>query len=116
MICNQCDVVVVPFPLTENANTKRRKAIVLSQQKYNFANNATVMMMITSADNSKWEGDIFISDLRAAGLNKPCFARTKIFSIDNMLIQSICGHLGEMDKKSISQLLKDVFVLQESVI
>jgi mRNA interferase MazF len=64
------DVVVVPFPFTDRTTTKRRPALVLSDDN-NFNNKIghSVLAMITSAKNSSWPLDITITDLDCAGLN-----------------------------------------------
>ena len=47
MICEQWDVVVVPFPFTEKPGAKRRPAVVLSKKGFN-EHGHTVLLMITT--------------------------------------------------------------------
>lgn len=42
------DVVLVPFPFTSQAASKRRPAIVVSNQTYNTARHDVVVMAVTS--------------------------------------------------------------------
>jgi len=81
------DVVVVPFPFTDSATTKRRPALVLSDStNFNQPVGQSVLAMITGAANSDWPLDIEINDLDAAGLSSPSIVRMKIFTLDHQFI------------------------------
>ena len=56
MTCELWQVVVVPFPFTDRATTKRRPALVLSAKAFN-RNGHSVLAMITSASHRPWPGD-----------------------------------------------------------
>ena len=58
MIYEPFDVVVVPFPFTDSIQTKRRPALVLSQNEH-FGNEIqhSVLAMITSQKNAPWPLD-----------------------------------------------------------
>ena len=45
VICEECDVVVVPFPFVDRAEAQRRPALVLSKKRFN-RNGHTVLAMI----------------------------------------------------------------------
>ena len=86
-IFNRFDVVVVPFPFTDKAATKRRPALVLSDSAtFNQRAGHSVMAMITSAVENIWPHDVSIADLKAAGLSVPCSVRFKLFTMDNRLV------------------------------
>jgi mRNA interferase MazF len=105
MICKPYDVVEVPFPFIDSPKAKVRKALVISRETFNRNNSATVLAMITSATNSKWFKDVSVSDLKKAGLNKPCFVRFKLFTIQNDLIKNKVGSLSISDKSEVSEKL-----------
>ena len=42
------DVVLVPFPYTDQTGSKRRPAVVISRRAYNLARPDAVLMSITS--------------------------------------------------------------------
>jgi len=111
MIYEPFDVVEVPFPFTDSNKTKRRKALVLSTKAYNEANEVTNLIMITSANYSKWKGDVHLTEWQEAGLRKPCFARLKFFSLDNGLIISRIGRLSGKDQLSINKAVIEIFNL-----
>ncbi|MBN4058364.1 type II toxin-antitoxin system PemK/MazF family toxin [Mariprofundus ferrooxydans] len=84
---NAFDVMVVPFPFTDSATTKRRPVLVLSDStNFNQPVGQSVLAMITGAANSDWPLDIEINDLDAAGLSSPSIVRMKIFTLDHQFI------------------------------
>jgi len=106
----QFDVVVVPFPFTDRATTKRRPALVLSRAgAFNQRVGQSVLAMITSAKNSHWPLDVEISDLDSAGLPSQSIVRMKLFTLDHRLIVRKAGTLSEDDKigveRSVLELL-----------
>jgi mRNA interferase MazF len=111
MIYDCYDVIEVPFPFTDTQKSKIRKALVLSSKPFNETNGVTTLLMITSAKYSQWKGDVDLSEWQTAGLKKPCFARLKIFSIDNKLILSRIGHLSKRDQASVRKALMEFFSL-----
>jgi mRNA interferase MazF len=101
----QWDVVVVPFPFSNQPGAKRRPALVLSASSFNQRGHA-VLAMITSAAHHAWPGDVNINDLKVAGLTKPCLVRLKLFTLDQRLIIKRLGHLATRDRQQVSQQLQ----------
>ena len=95
------DVVVVPFPFTDRTASKRRPALVMSSAAFNSATRHTVLAMITSSEQSRWPGDLPISDLGSAGLASDCLVRLKIFTQDQRLIVRRAGALAAADQKTL---------------
>jgi mRNA interferase MazF len=100
--CEPWDVVVVPFPFTDQREARRRPALVLSQTAFNRRGH-TVLAMITSAAQSSWPGDCRIEDLPSAGLSHPCIVRLKLFTLDNRLILKKAGGLSEADRAGVAR-------------
>ena len=109
MICDRFDTVVVPFPFSEKAGSKRRPAVALSNRQFNESGK-TVLAMITSKGHHPWPGDHQIEDLESAGLPLPCIIRLKIFTIDNRLLLRQLGHLGESDRVSLFSIIERYFM------
>ncbi len=105
MICKPFDVVEVPFPFIDSPKAKSRKALVISREAFNKNNDATILAMITSATHSKWYKDVPISDLKKAGLKKPCYIRFKLFTIQSNLIKRKIGTLTSLDKDEVREKL-----------
>jgi mRNA interferase MazF len=104
VICDRFDTVVVPFPFSEKAGSKRRPAVVLSNRHVNDSGK-TILAMITTKGHKPWPGDHRINDLQSAGLPLPCIVRLKLFTIDNRLILRQLGHLGENDAEAVAAIL-----------
>lgn len=105
MTSKQWDVVVVPFPFSNQPGAKRRPALVLSDRTFN-ARGHTVLAMITTSGHRSWPGDVLLSDYKIAGLHAPCLARLKIFTLDNRLILKGIGHLSPSDRKEFEVQLR----------
>ena len=103
------DVVVVPFPFTDKAATKRRPALVLSTLAFNVPAGHAVLAMITSAENVAWPLDTPIKDLNEAGLTSASIVRMKLFTLDEQLFLRKAGHLHKADQKAVRFSLAKLF-------
>ena len=112
MIYEKYDVVVVPFPFTDQNSEKRRPALVLSE--YNTFNDITencILAMITSEKNPAWPLDTQIGSIKKAGLSAPSKVRMKIFTLDNRLILRKIGGLSAKDQKAVKENLQRLLSL-----
>ena len=103
--CDALDVVVVPFPFTEQPVTKRRPAVVLSASRFNTHHSARVLAMITSA-HARWPSDVTLGDWQHAGLNVACWVRFKLFTLDDHLIVRRAGALSTRDAQAVKAGLR----------
>ena len=101
----QWDVVIVPFPFSNQPGAKRRPALVLSARGFNRHGQA-VLAMITTAGHHPWPGDVGLTDLKATGLNAPCLARLKLFTLDQRLIVKKIGRLATTNQQQVSRQLQ----------
>lgn len=77
------DLIKVPFPYTDRATRQRRPALVIGADELQSDHGLLWVLMITSAENRGWPGDVPVHDHRAAGLPAPSLVRTaKIATID----------------------------------
>lgn len=102
------DVVIVPFPFTDRPVIRRRPALVLSDAAWNAASGHVVCAMITSAERSRWEGDLELRDLAAAGLRAECVVRMKLFTLEAGLVVRQAGALGEADRAGVAEVVARV--------
>jgi mRNA interferase MazF len=110
MVYEPFDVVVVPFPFTDSAQTKRRPALVLSENT-NFGNKTghSILAMITSRKNAPWPLDCEIKNKKQSGLTAPSIVRMKLFTLDNRYIIKKIGRLSKGDEKHVRQSLSHIF-------
>jgi mRNA interferase MazF len=101
------DVIVVPFPFTDSAATKKRPALVISNAGFNHSGRV-ICAMITTATHSDWPGDTQIENLKSAGLTSPCIVRMKLFTLDNRFIIKNIGTLAKKDRDSANAALSEV--------
>ena len=104
------DVVVVPFPFTDSAQTKRRPALVLSQPSH-FGDTIghSVLAMITSSKNAPWPLDCAIADRKPSGLAAPSVVRMKLFTLDHRFILRKIGRLSDSDRDTVKTSLSRLF-------
>ncbi len=113
MISEAYDVVVVPFPFSDRAASKRRPALVISDARvFNTPAGHSVLAMITSQKHAPWPLDVPISDLRKAGLPSASRVRMKLFTLDHQLILRKAGRLGEADRLEMKEMLSRLIGLE----
>lgn len=74
------DIIVVDYPHVETRQLKRRPALVVSTKPIGPDGLVLWAVMITSADNKRWPGDVVIADHVALGLPIPSVVRTEKIS------------------------------------
>jgi mRNA interferase MazF len=75
-IFRQGDVIKVPFPYIDRPTRQSRPALVVSSGGIEDAHGLLWVVMITSAENRGWPGDMPVHNLAAAGLPVPSVIRT----------------------------------------
>jgi len=88
------DVVSAPFPYVERTISKRRPCLVVGEPE---GSGLVWVVMITSANNAGWAGDVEISGLSKAGLTAPSVIPTaKIATVEADVLKPI----GTLNKKT----------------
>ena len=110
MTYKQFDVVVVPFPFTDRAATKKRPALIISDaSSFNQSTQKSIMAMITTASHSPWALDVPIVDLASAGLKAKSIVRMKLFTLDDALVIKKIGKLAIEDRNNVQKSLQSLF-------
>ena len=105
--CEVWDLVKVPFPYTNRAVQQRRPALVVAVPNAPGAPELLWVLMVTSAANRGWPGDVLVSDLAAAGLPAPSVVRSaKIATIEARDAERI-GQLPPEDRAKVTAALRD---------
>ncbi len=84
------DVVRAPFPYTDRTTVERRPALIVSLDGQGPSGALVWAVMITSAANRPWSGDLMIGDLDLAGLPAPSVIRcAKIATVEATRLERI---------------------------
>jgi mRNA interferase MazF len=71
-IYNFGDILLVPFPFTDQTTTKKRPTIVISSQRYNQTKPDILLIAVTSQVKTPLQfGEILIKAWSKTGLIKP---------------------------------------------
>src|SRR4030065_2717984 len=80
---NRGDVVLVPFPFSDQTAAKKRPAIIVSSDSYNNISQDIVIMAITGQIRDHiGVGEFLIEDWQGAGLLKPSAVKWGVSTIE----------------------------------
>lgn len=100
------DVVLVPFPFTDQSGAKKRPAVVISSHAYNVGRPDLVIMAITSQVRTPPAfGEALVQDWQAAGLLKPSVLKPVFTTIEQGLVLRQMGQLAQKDRDSLQALI-----------
>ena len=103
------DIVLVPFPFTNQLGSKQRPAVVVSRGTYNASTPDIVIMAITSQLRSDAKlGEMRVSDWSAAGLLKPSAITPVFATIEQSLVIRKLGVLSAADQSTLVAALATV--------
>jgi mRNA interferase MazF len=94
------DVVVVPYPLTNDSmGGRRRPALVVCRDDLPRDYGLYWLLMITAPTHAQQTADVLIEDFEQAGLSAPALIRTtKIITVSAHQILRKIGALGSGDQ------------------
>ena len=99
------DIVRVPFPYTDRNTRQHRPALIISNGTVGDNGELLWVLMITSAENKPWTGDVRISGHSDAGLPAPSVIRTvKIATIE----AAKASRLGQVTKHTLAQVIRSL--------
>jgi mRNA interferase MazF len=106
------DVLLVPFPFTDQSGTKKRPAVVVSIVDYNTSRRDIVIMAITSQVRAPLGYcEAMVDDWRGAGLIKASVLKPVFSTIEQGLVMRVIrvmGHLSAADLQTLQRLLRNV--------
>jgi mRNA interferase MazF len=103
------DLILVPFPFTDQSAAKRRPAVVISSAAYHRARPDLVIMAVTSQQISTMAvGEAYIQDWRGAGLLKPSVLKPVLTTIDPALVLKKLGRLSMTDEAALRQAISAI--------
>jgi mRNA interferase MazF len=107
MLFNFGDVVLVPFPFTNQITSKQRPAVIISSNEYANSRPDVVLMAITSQIQSPLGfADTFLKDWQYANLLKPSVVKPVFTSFEQKLVIKQLGALSENDQAALRLNIK----------
>lgn len=103
------DVIVVPFPFTDQTAAKKRPAVVISSEAYQRERPDLILMAITSQLRPALTvGEVAVVHWQSAGLLKPSVIKPLITTIEARLVLRHLGRLHIDDQKALREVLAAV--------
>lgn len=103
------DIVLVPFPFTDQTTSKKRPAIIVSSNAYNKNRPDLVIMAVTSqVHGSGYWGDVRIQDWQQAGLLKPSLIKPILTTVEKSLIIKQLGCIADADRSALVEELQNI--------
>ena len=103
------DIILVPFPFTDQAAIKKRPAVVVSSAIYNHQRPDIIIMAVTSQLRSTdYFGDIRLGEWQRAGLLKPSVIKPILTTIEKGLVQQRLGRLADPDRSRLLSALNEI--------
>lgn len=109
MLYSFADVVLVPFPFTDQSGIKKRPAVGVSSSGYNTHGRDLIIMAITSQIRQSLSfGEAWVVDWQNAGLIKPLVFKPVFTTIEQALIVRTMGVLSAADQNTLRSILSCV--------
>lgn len=98
------DVVLVPFPFTDQSGTKKRPAVIVSGAAYNAGRRDLVIMAITSQVRQPLGfAEALVADWQVAGLIKASVLKPVFTTIEQGLVVRAMGKLSVSDLRALRE-------------
>jgi mRNA interferase MazF len=100
------DVVLVPFPFTDQSGTKKRPAVIVSGSGYNAGRRDLIIMAITSQVRQPLGfAEALLADWQFAGLIKPSVLKPVLTTIEQGLVVRTMGALSATDLRTLRETI-----------
>ncbi len=100
------DVVLVPFPFTDQSGTKKRPAVIVSNSGYHASRSDLIIMTITSQVRKPLGfGEALVADWATAGLIKPSVLKPVFTTIEQELVVRTMGTLSAADLRTLREAI-----------
>ena len=100
------DIVLLPFPFTDQSATKKRPAVVVSSVAYHTDHINLILMGISSQFGASPRlGEVIMTDWKKAGLIGPSAVKAVMTTIERRLVIRKLGALSDADRDSVEKAL-----------
>ncbi len=103
------DVVLVPFPFTDQTAVKQRPAVVISSATYNRERPDVIILALTSRVRQPLGfGEAVVDRWREAGLLKPSVMKPVVATLEQALVRQRLGQLTASDMAALRGVLAQI--------
>lgn len=102
------DIVLVPFPFTDQTATKRRPAVVVSSEAYHQVRPDLILMAVTSQVRTATVGEVIIHSWQQAGLAKPSVIKPIFTTVERGLVIRKLGQLAKEERQALRTALSAI--------
>jgi mRNA interferase MazF len=103
------DIVLVPFPFTDQSASKKRPAVIVSSHQHDRRRPDVLLMAITSQVRPSLSfGEVTVIDWKKAGFIKPGVVKPIITTAEKMLVIRKLGRLQTVDEKALRHTLSSL--------
>ena len=107
--CNFGDIILVPFPFTDQSTSKKRPAVIISSDAYNNDRPDIILMAVTSQMRHLGKtGEAEVKDWQEAGLLKPSLIKPILTTIEKTLVLKKMGSLSASDRHTLREILHQI--------
>jgi mRNA interferase MazF len=100
------DVVLVPFPFTDQSTTKKRPAVVISSEAYHQQRPDLILMAVTSQFRpAQTVGEVVVQHWQSAGLLKLSVFKPLLTTIEKSLVLRTIGKLHPDDRAALRKAI-----------
>jgi mRNA interferase MazF len=103
------DILLVPFPFTDQTTTKQRPAVVLSSESYNRSHPDLILAPATSKITHKTD-EVLVSEWQSADLLKASVVKPILASFETSLVRRQLGALAQSDLTAVRDLFRRILV------
>jgi len=103
------DIILVPFPFTDQSTSKKRPAVVISSNAYNNDRPDLILMAVTSQMRHLGNPEeAEVKDWQEAGLLKPSLIKPILATIEKTLVLKKLGSLSGKDRHALQEVLEAI--------
>ena len=102
------DVLLVPFPFTDQITTKRRPAVIVSSDAYHRERPDLIILAVTSQARPAALGESAVAKWKKAGLLRPSVLKPVVATIERGLVLRKLGQLEDEDRAALRKVLGEI--------
>lgn len=110
------DVLLVPFPFTDQTTTKKRPTVIISSDVYNQEKPDIILIAVTSQVKIPLQfGEILITEWSKAGLIKSSVIKPIITTLEKTIVIKKLGKLEIVDIQILQNSLQQIIKYSDTV-